>query len=90
MKRSERAAYLRERGHSIYEISEIMGIAETTVKRHIQRAAKPGSNVKSDSVRAILNTMPAEIRDWVKEITPEGATFAQTICAIIIDAYHDR
>lgn len=42
------------------------------------------------SVKKLLSLLPFEVGQWLLRITPNDATIADTIAAIITDAYHEE
>ena len=67
------------------EIAADLGRSEQAVCNRILRLGL----AKAPERANIFNTLPREQRDWLLSVTPEGATIADTVRAIITDAYLD-
>lgn len=90
MDRAEQATNLRKRGHTTSEIAEMMGITEDTVRCHLAAVSRRGKRVTAATTMNLMKAMPKEIAEWVRVVTPEGASFAETIIAIVTDAYNEE
>lgn len=88
--RPEQAARLRVRGYTIEQIARTMGIGERTVNKHLLAAKRAGIPCRRDAASPVLNELPAEIIDWLRDITPKGAKMVEIISAIIVDAYNEE
>lgn len=92
-RRKERVAEadrLRQEGMTPNQIAASMGISKFTVYGYLSEAERERHGAKIDKRHKALSELPEEVRRWLTEITPEGATVSDTIRAIITDAYSEE
>lgn len=84
-------------GHRASSIAQVLGVRPSTVSRYLRDARVQGRlpplppkktrpRVKG-TMRDILDVIQPDVMVWLYGQTPKGATVAETIAAIITDAY---
>jgi hypothetical protein len=88
----ERILPLLDGTRTTQEIADAVGTDSSHVWRTASRLGRMGDLRKIYAVRdqsGLRVSFPADVRAWLKAETPEGATVADLIRAIVQDAYDD-
>lgn len=86
-----REAYLlRQEGMTLKQIASVMGISYWAVCKYLPEADRDKHSAKIDNQHKALSELPDDVRRWLAEITPDGASISDVIRSIITDAYSEE
>ena len=80
----KRLALLRAGGATVKQIAGLMGKTEKSI------AAMTCMHPDEFSSRHLFHDLPPDIVEWLIRITPAGASLADTVRSILVDAYNDE
>ena len=78
-----RIALLKASGMSNKEVARIVGMSDGSV------AVMCSTRRLNLPKRHLLHDLPPHIVDWLITNTPDGASIADTVRSILVDAYND-
>src|SRR5690606_28559443 len=80
-------------GATYADIAEREGLTHEQVRGRVSRARCEGIIQRKNANRTIqilIQGLPGEVREWIEEITPDGANVVDTLRAIVVDAFHEE
>ena len=80
----KRVGLLRAANVQLKEIAASLGVTPDAVESTIHRYHR---NVPR---RHLFHNLPPDIVEWLIRITPAGASLADTVRSILVDAYNDE